>query len=169
MISYNKALIDIDGSGVKELVAWAGKEDGVLVWDKYHDGQVHDSSQYSFGTLSGDKAGLQGLKLFDSNSDGKLDMNDVLWSKLSAWQDANGNGVSDAGEMKTLTQLGIQSINLQSSATETKPAEGVTQAGLTSATMDNGHAMMVADAAFSYVSTDPLHPFASLYQAQGVI
>ncbi|MGJ7582287.1 Ig-like domain-containing protein [Variovorax sp. RHLX14] len=158
-ITYDKALIDVSGTGYKELIAWAGKGDGVLVWDKYQDGMVHDSSQYSFTSL----------KIFDTNGDSKLDKLDVLWNQLSVWQDANGDGISEAGEVKTLTQLGIQSIGLTSNGVVSAPAEGVTEAGKSAAVMDNGSTMAVAQASFSHVATDMLHPLSYLDQTYAVI
>ncbi|MDB5877618.1 MAG: Large repetitive protein, partial [Variovorax sp.] len=158
-ITYDKALIDVSGTGYKELIAWAGKGDGVLVWDKYQDGLVHDSSQYSFGSL----------KIFDTNGDSKLDSHDVLWSQLSVWQDANGDGVSEAGEVKTLAQLGIQSIGLTSDGVVTTPAEGVKELGKSAAVMEDGSAMTIAQAAVSHVTTDMLHPLSYLDQTYAVI
>ena len=169
MISYGKSLMDVNGTGVKQLVAWAGKEDGILVWDQNQNGQILNSSQYSFGTSSSDKDSLQGLKLFDSNDDGKLDNHDVLWKQLSVWQDANGNGESDTGEVKTLTELGFESIRLQSDGNVTKPAEGVIEAGKLSASMHDNSTMVIADAAVTYVSTDALHPLSYLAQNHNVI
>ncbi|MCZ2497746.1 hypothetical protein GN316_13360 [Xylophilus sp. Kf1] len=161
-ISYDKSLVDITGTGVKELVAWAGKDDGVLVWDKHHDGQVHDSSQYSFGTLSGDNAGQQGLKLFDTNGDGKLDRHDALWKELGVWQAAADGG----GSIQTLAQLGIESISLDSDGVTAKPAQGVTEAGKTSATLSNGQTMAVVDATVSYLPADTPYPPSYLDQNQ---
>ena len=158
-ITYDKALIDVSGTGYKELIAWAGKGDGVLVWDKYQDGLVHDSSQYSFGSL----------KIFDTNGDSKLDSHDVLWSQLSVWQDANGDGVSEAGEVKTMAQLGIQSIGLASDGAVTTPAEGVKELGKSAAVMEDGSAMTIAQAAVSHVTTDTLHPLSYLDQTYAVI
>ena len=158
-ITYDKALIDVSGTGYKELIAWAGKGDGVLVWDKYQDGLVHDSSQYSFGSL----------KIFDTNGDSKLDSHDVLWSQLSVWQDANGDGVSEAGEVKTLAQLGIQSIGITSDGVVTTPAEGVKELGKSAAVMEDGSAMTIAQAAVSHVATDMLHPLSYLDQTYAVI
>ena len=168
-ISYSKALLDLNGTGTKKLVGWVGADDGVLVWDKYHDGQVHDSSQYSFGAPSGDNATLQGLKIFDTNSDGKLDSHDVLWNELNVWQDANGNGVSDAGEVRTLTQLGVQSISLTSDGVVSRPAEGVAESGKATATLESGQTMLVSDAAFSYITPDALNNAGYLESSHAVL
>jgi len=167
-ISYGKDLIDANGTGARAFTAWAGREDGVMIWDKYQDGQLHDSSQYSFGSLTGADAAMQGLKIFDTNADGKLDNHDALWNELGVWQ-INADGV---GSMKTLTQLGIQSISLVSDGISGAPADGVTEAGRTTASMTNGETMVVADATVSHVSIDtpaPPPPLSYLDQNQHVV
>jgi hypothetical protein len=40
--------MDVNGDGQLDATRWAGAQDGVLVWDKYHDGQVHDHTQFAF-------------------------------------------------------------------------------------------------------------------------
>ncbi len=48
----------------------------------------------------------------DSNHDGKIDSLDAQFKNLRIWQDANSNGVTDAGELLTLAQAGIKSLNV---------------------------------------------------------
>lgn len=55
--------------------------------------------------------GLNGMRWIDSNYDGRLIALDPVWNELKVWQDANGNGTADAGEVKTLAQLGITALN----------------------------------------------------------
>ena len=58
---------------------------------------------------------LQGLaKVFDSNKDGVLDANDKAFDKFRIWQDQDGDGISDKGEVKTLSEMGIKSIGVVS-------------------------------------------------------
>src|SRR3546814_12058999 len=42
---------------------------------------------------------------------------DTLWSEFQVWQDADQDGISDAGELTGLDDRGIQSINLSSTPT----------------------------------------------------
>ena len=42
---------------------------------------------------------------------------DAVFSSLRVWQDVNQDGVSQAGELKTLSTLGISSINTSASIT----------------------------------------------------
>jgi len=39
-------------------------------------------------------------------------------NQLRVWQDANGDGVTDAGELKTLAQAGMASLNLTAAQTD---------------------------------------------------
>jgi hypothetical protein len=123
---------------------------------------VHDNSQYAFaqyattfanGLDANGKAptDLSGLaEAFDSNRDGVFDAQDAQFDEFKVWQDANQNGVSDAGEVRSLADWGIASINLVSDGVVRTPAEGVTEAGRTMATTNDGQSMLVADAAFAY-------------------
>lgn len=79
-----------------------------------------------------------------------FDANDVLFHQFSVWQDVNQNGVSEAGEVLTLEQLGIVSINLTSDGVVAQPADGVTECGRTTAELSNGGSLPVADVAFAF-------------------
>ena len=39
-LSYANTVMDVNSDGVMDSTLWAGVQDGVLVWDKYHDGRV---------------------------------------------------------------------------------------------------------------------------------
>jgi hypothetical protein len=56
--------------------------------------------------------GFDVLALMDTNADGKINASDAKFSELRIWQDLNGNGAVDAGEMHTLVEMGITSISL---------------------------------------------------------
>jgi hypothetical protein len=156
--------MDVNGDGQLDDTAWAGAQDGVLVWDKYHDSQVHDNSQYAFAQYATqphtDAAGnvraatdLEGLAdAFDTNFDGEFDARDALFNQFKVWQDANQNGVSDAGEVHTLAEAGIRSIHLTSDGVARTPVAGVHEAGQTTATATDGSSVLVADVAFEYTS-----------------
>ena len=47
----------------------------------------------------------------DDNGDGVIDADDTNFANLSIWQDANANGVTDAGELQSLADHGITSIS----------------------------------------------------------
>jgi hypothetical protein len=56
--------------------------------------------------------GATGQLIFDTNGDGKLTAADAAWGEFRVWQDADQDGVTDAGELKTLDQMGITEIGL---------------------------------------------------------
>ncbi len=115
---------DLDKNGFAEKTAWIGTEDGFLALDRNGNGIIDDG-----GELFGDQVDLDGrlaasgfeaLKQLDDNvnsetgeiGDGVIDKNDSRFSDLRVWIDANHNGKTDSGELKTLDELGITSISL---------------------------------------------------------
>jgi LysM repeat protein len=114
-LQNSNVAFDANRDGINDKMAWAGNDDGVLVWDKDHNYQISDASEFSFQTLkAGAQTDLEGLQVLDTNGNGLLDAGDAKFAEFAVWQDANGNGVNDASEFKTLTELGIASINLRS-------------------------------------------------------
>jgi hypothetical protein len=149
-LKYANVLMDVNSDGVMDNTLWAGLQDGVLVWDKYRDGQVHNHSQYAF-TEYGGSTDLEGLAAgFDTNRDGVFSMADEKFGEFMVWQDSNQNGVSDAGEVRSLADWGIAAINLVSDGVQRNPVDGVTEAGRSTATTTDGQAILVADAAFAF-------------------
>jgi hypothetical protein len=154
--------MDVNGDGLLDATRWAGAQDGVLVWDKYRDGQVHDHTQYAFAqydtsaAAQGRKAtDLSGLAAkFDTNQDGVFDAQDAQFAEFTVWQDANQNGVSDAGEVKGLAELGLASFNLTSDGVARSPVAGVHEAGRTSALTVDGTQVLVADVGFEFTTLD---------------
>jgi hypothetical protein len=61
--------------------------------------------------------GFIALAELDSNLDGLIDKNDQAFSELGIWQDIDSNGVTDAGELHTLSELGVKSLSLQHAET----------------------------------------------------
>jgi hypothetical protein len=111
---------------------------------------VHDQSQYAFAQYGG-STDLTGLAAgFDSNHDGKLNAADAKFAEFKVWQDLNGNGVSDAGEVRSLADVGITEINLVSDGVVRTPAAGVHEAGRSTATLADGTTLLVADASFEH-------------------
>ena len=152
VLSYSQAVIDVNRDGQLDHSAWVAPQDGVLVWDKFHDGQVHDASQFMFATTPGE-TDLEGLAAqFDTNRDGVFDAQDAKFSEFAVWKDSNQNGVSDAGEMRSLADVGLTAINLQSDGVARQSAPGVHEAGRSSATASDGSSVLVGDAAFDFTS-----------------
>ena len=100
---------DFAGDGSAERTAWVGSSDGILVLDANGNGTVDNGSEL-FGSATQD--GFAVLETFDSNQDGIIDSSDAAFSQLRIWKDLNQNGVSDIGELQTLSDAGIVSISL---------------------------------------------------------
>jgi Ca2+-binding RTX toxin-like protein len=101
---------DLNVDGVLERTAWVAPDDAILVRDADDTGQIRNGSQF-FGSATID--GFSALRVHDSNDDGWIDASDTIWTELRLWQDENSNGVSDAGELKTLPPKGVSRIRLQ--------------------------------------------------------
>jgi hypothetical protein len=56
--------------------------------------------------------GYEVLETYDMFRDGVIDAKDAVFADLRIWRDLNQNGVTDTGELQTLTQAGITSIAL---------------------------------------------------------
>ncbi|MEK7344353.1 MAG: hypothetical protein AAB176_01560 [Pseudomonadota bacterium] len=152
VLDYSTVAMDVNGDRVLDQTAWVGAKDGVLVWDKQGDGLVHDQSQYAFIQYGG-STDLEGLAIgFDSNHDGVFNAQDEKFGAFMVWQDADQDGVSDAGETRSLAEEGLTSIDLTSDGVARTPAAGVTESGQTTATTSDGSSMLVADASFDYSS-----------------
>ena len=120
-LDQSRTYFDLDSNGFAERTAWVDASDGLLVLDRNNDGQI-TSGQELFGdqTLlaNGVRAasGFEALKEFDSNRDGRIDAKDEVYSKLKIWRDLNGDGVSQAEELKGLSDYNIASISLSSTS-----------------------------------------------------
>ncbi|MCM1082288.1 MAG: hypothetical protein NC428_02330, partial [Clostridium sp.] len=113
----NGVNFDLDNNGYAEKTAWTGTEDGFLALDRDGNGMIDNG-----GELFGDRvilkdgitsaSGFEALAELDTNGDGKIDASDTDFEKLLVWIDANQNGKSEAGELKSLSAHGIISISL---------------------------------------------------------
>jgi hypothetical protein len=103
----------MNGDGIADDTGWVGKGDGFLVIDRNKDGLITDASELSFATENkAARSDLEALAALDNNGDRVLNKDDARFGELKVWVDANGNGITDAGELKTLSDLGITEISL---------------------------------------------------------
>jgi YD repeat-containing protein len=118
-------LFDVNGDGVRERVAWtvAGAPVGFLALDRDGDGAI-DSLGELFGQVASGQRRPEGtansfldLAVFDGaenggNGDGLISAADAVFGRLRLWVDANHDGASQPGELITLAEAGIASIEL---------------------------------------------------------
>ena len=122
-LEESNAFFDLDNNGFAEKTSWVGVKEGLLAYDKNGDGVINGGNEL-FGdrTLMKDgktlaSSGFAALTEYDDNKDGKIDSNDVIYALLRIWQDADGDGIASAGELRRLVDLGIVSIGLSYSNT----------------------------------------------------
>ena len=122
-LEESNAFFDLDNNGFAEKTSWVSAKEGLLAYDKNGDGIINGGNEL-FGdrTLMKDgktlvSSGFAALAEYDDNKDGKIDSNDVIYALLRIWQDADGDGIASAGELRRLVDLGIVSIGLSYSNT----------------------------------------------------
>lgn len=150
----SEAYFDYDGNGRRELSAWVEKDDALLAVDLNNDGVINNASELfgtytklSDGTLASD--GYNALNEYDTNNDGIVDAHDEKFSNLRLWQDANQNGKTDAGELKSLVELGVTSLSL-TTTTINRDENGNTLSEESSFSTADGTNGTMRDVWFSY-------------------
>ncbi|MBB5712706.1 Ig-like domain-containing protein [Sphingomonas xinjiangensis] len=124
-LSDSKTRFDMNGDGVADKTGWIAAGDALLALDRNANGLIDGIDEISFvKDKAGAKTDLEGLVGFDSNADGKLDGSDLRFVEFRAWRDANGNGITDAGELLSLVEAGVTSISLAGAATGQTAAAG---------------------------------------------
>ena len=110
------AYFDLNCNGFAERINWT-KQDAILALDKNHNGIIDDGSEV-FGDFhllpdgSRAKNGFEALAQYDTNKDGVIDEEDEIFHQLKLWVDADGDGKSSGGELKTLKEMNIKAIHL---------------------------------------------------------
>ncbi|MGW9949826.1 YD repeat-containing protein [Rhizobium leguminosarum] len=146
---------DWDGDGVADETAWVGPQDGFLAIDlgangtAGPDGKIDQARELAFSLWDDESTSdLDGLRLaFDTNHDNVLDLNDDRWSEFRVWRDLNQNGVSDTGELQTMTDAGIRLVNLLPSSDGMQSfADGSIITGTSSYQTTDGSQYLVGDA-----------------------
>lgn len=102
---------DLNNDGFAERTGWVTGGDGLLAIDLNGNGKIDNQGElFGNGGIYAD--GFAALTALDSNADNRITSADAKWSKLRVWVDADGDGVTDSGELKTLGSLGITRIDL---------------------------------------------------------
>ena len=115
-LEESNVYFDITGDGIKERIGWIKGKDGLLVIDKNENGQI-DGVNELFGNQN--LSGFDELRsVADSNYDNVIDRKDELYNQLQVWQDFNQDGKVQEGELKSLQDADIQTIELDYVSTE---------------------------------------------------
>jgi Ca2+-binding RTX toxin-like protein len=136
---------DIDGDSFAEQTAWVDADDALLARDVNENGTIDDVTEL-FGSPSVDGFAL--LAALDSNHDLIIDENDDEWDTLLVWQDANGDAVSQSGELISLDTAGIRNIRLDLVEASTATIEGNPISHASVITWDNNSTDAIVDAWF---------------------
>lgn len=83
-----------------------------LAVDLDGNGKIDNKAEL-FGDQDTEGNGFEALAPFDSNKDGVIDAKDSKFKKLVLWQDKNGDGVTQPGELETLAKKGVTKISLK--------------------------------------------------------
>jgi hypothetical protein len=116
------ARFDILGTGSPVNTAFVTGGDAFLAIDRNGNGSI-DSGKELFGDQNGARNGFEELRKFDSNSDSVIDARDKDFSALRLFRD-NGNGVTETGELISLDEAGIESIDLNYRNVDEKTSGG---------------------------------------------
>jgi Ca2+-binding RTX toxin-like protein len=159
---------DVDNDGIQERVAWALPEDGFLALDRNGDGRITNGSELfgtgtvlarANGTVTVGTSGFADLALLDSNHDAVVNASDDAYSALRIWQDLNSDGITDQGELKTLSELGIASISLRTRTSDDLDCgcDGTRVVSMSDATKIDGSKIGVYDAFLAVDNYDTIH------------
>ena len=145
---------DLDNNGFAERAGWTDGRDGFLVRDIDGNGRIDNGGEL-FGNHTklhnGEKAanGFEALKELDDDGDGKITRADKAWSELRVWQDRNQDAWSAKGELYTLDELGIESINTAYTDSKLVDTAGNAHRQVSAATKRDGTRLSVADVWFA--------------------
>jgi hypothetical protein len=112
------------------------------VRDLNGNGTIDNQSEL-FGSAS--QSGFAVLSTLDQNSDGVINSSDQGFASLSVWQDLNRNGITDQGELKSLSTAGISAITLNPTIPTLTTAAGNTIIGQSTVTFSNGQIRNIFD------------------------
>lgn len=126
LLSPNKSVqFDLAGANSGQRWPWVTKNAGILVWDANHSGKITSGRQL-FGSVTWWifwKNGYEALAALDDNGDGILRGDEL--NGISIWRDANGNGVSEVGEVQPLSYWKIMALATRATEkVEGMPANG---------------------------------------------
>ena len=148
---HANVVYDYSNNNLLQSTAWVSADDGMLAIQR-GDGSLN----ITFSTQAGE-TDLQGLaKVYDTNHDNVFDAQDSGFNNFGVWQDADSDGVVDAGEFLSLADRGIVSLSLTSDGVIHTAADGdVLIYGQTTYTMTDGSTAIAEDVAFAVSDVTP--------------
>lgn len=118
---WNGVQFDFNGDGIQSATGWVKADDGILVYDRNNNGVIDDGTEIfgkDFNKQQNIKDGFAALGTLDNNKDNVLNNQDTAFNKIKVWQDFNQDGITQKGELKTLSELGIASLSLDTGKTK---------------------------------------------------
>jgi VCBS repeat-containing protein len=149
-VDDSNVFFDVNSDGWKRRVAWTEAGDGLLTFDENNNGLIDAGNEISFTRFKpGAQTDLEGLSAFDTNRDGVFSALDEKWSQFGIWQDANSNGITDTGELRSLSSMGISQIALTSDG-QFQVIDGQSVHGVGQVTRSDGSTLQIADVTLRY-------------------
>ncbi|WP_343362819.1 calcium-binding protein [Neisseria meningitidis] len=156
---FSGSLFDHNRDGIRTATGWVSADDGLLVRDLNGNGIIDngaelfgDNTKLADGSFA--KHGYAALAELDSNGDNIINAADAAFQTLRVWQDLNQDGISQANELRTLEELGIQSLDLAYKDVNKNLGNGNTLAQQGSYTKTNGTTAKMGDL---LLAADNLH------------
>jgi hypothetical protein len=142
-LSSSDTYFDMAGDGQLHRTAWAGTGDGVLAIDANGDGKIDRQNEIVFTAWSPTaKTDFEALRnVFDTNANGRLDAGDARFGQFR---------VVVNGVVKTLGELGIVSVDLNSDRVGYVLSDGSSIDGEARFTRADGSTGTVADVTLAY-------------------
>lgn len=156
---------DMNNNGTLDNTSWVSPKDGMLALDLNHDGVINNQSEL-FGNTEEFRNGFENLAQYDTNKDGKIDVNDALYKDLVVWKDLNQDGISQSGELSSLRAFNVASINLNASETHELNGDSIIT-HKTTFTYNDGSEGQIVDAGFNVREGSTNHDGALLKGTQG--
>ncbi|MEN9892749.1 MAG: hypothetical protein RLY78_3044, partial [Pseudomonadota bacterium] len=164
-------VIDLDGDGIQTLSrensagtfdllgtghgidsGWISSGDGFLAVDKDGNGTIDGIDELFGGVNQGD--GYADLAAYDSNGDGFVNASDAAFAELKIWQDIDGDHVTDAGELYSLADAGIVSLQVAHTSDFAVDAQGNVHGESSAVTLADGRSVTMTDIYFNVSSED---------------
>jgi len=121
-LAQSSTVFDMDGNGTLDQVGWMGPHDGLLALDRNGNGVIDNGTEISFSSdLPGAFSDLEGLAAYDTDGNRRFDGADQRFGEFKVWRDGNRDGITDAGELTSLREAGIVSIDLDAQRTDADP------------------------------------------------